>query len=171
MKKHVTITLFGAAGTRTLNVTPRPGFPTRHVKAPLGSKVSEVSLPSESAPSVNPTPATPKPVPPVPTTSDAEVVDTPNLLEVLKWMDTSEISRDGWLIIDEILFVATAQYRMKFNQRSLLDALRLLYRKGCLAYRLNRFNQHTFRLIEGQETRLKDLLAEVDMVMGEGGVA
>ena len=83
-------------------------------------------------------------------------------------METSE-NHSGWLIIDEILFVATTQYKMKFNHDTLLDALRLLYEKGVLEYRLNRFNQHTFRLIENQETTLKSLLAEVDALMGEGG--
>ena len=82
-----------------------------------------------------------------------------------------EASEDfpGWLIIDEILFVATTQYKMKFNHNTLLNALRLLFQKGVLEYRLNRFNQHTFRLIEKQQkpSDLKTLLAEVDAVIGK----
>lgn len=148
MKKQVKITLFGAAGKRTVEITSRGGFFTRHIKAPRKS-----------------VPSTPKPVP-VPPKPDE--VSPPTLLEVLKWMEVSD-NHDGWLIIDEILFVATTQYKMKFNQDSLLDALRLLYREGCLAYRLNRFDQHTFRLIENQENHLKTLLAEVDAILEKGG--
>ena len=124
MKKQIAITLFGAAGTRTLEITPRGGFPTRHVQAP------RETVPSIFAP-VNPKSAE---VPP------------PSLLEVMRWMHISE-SHTSWFIIDEILFIATTQYKMKFNQQSLLDALRELYQQGCLAYRLNRFDQHTFQLI------------------------
>ena len=123
MKKLI-ITLFGATGTRTREITPRGGFTTRHVKAPR-----------ETVPSIF-EPVNPK--------SDA--FPAPTLLEVIRWMEVSE-NFQGWLIIDEILFVATAQYKMKFNQPSLLDALRELYKQGHLAHRLNRFGQHTFRLI------------------------
>ena len=145
-KTKLSITLFGATGTRTLEITPRDSFPTRHVKTP------RETVPSISAP-VNPKP---------------DAVPPPSLFEVLRWMETSE-DHSGWLIIDEILFVATVQYKMKFNHNTLLDALRLLYQKGILEYRLNRFDQHTFRLIENQETTLKSLLAEVDAIIGEGG--
>ena len=150
MKKQVKITLFGAKGKRTLDITTRGGFPTRHIKAPR-----------ETAP------ATPKPVPNPPKSDE---VSPPTLLEVLRWMETSE-NHTGWLIIDEILFVSTAKFNMKFNHNALLDALRLLYQKGVLEYRLNRFNQHTFRLIEKQQASpsLKDLLAEVDTILSKGG--
>ena len=154
MKKQVTITLFGASGKRTLNITTRGGFFTRHIKAP---RDITPSLPAQ---------ATPKPEPEKPK-SDA-VSEKPSLYEVLKWMEASENHSD-WLIIDEILFVATTQYKMKFNHDTLLDALRLLYREGCLAYRLNDFNQHTFQLIEKQETTLKSLLSEVDAILSKGG--
>ena len=83
-------------------------------------------------------------------------------------MEASEDHTD-WLIIDEILYVATAQYKMKFNHKTLLDALRLLYKEGCLVYRLNNFDQHTFRLIENQENHLKSLLSEVDAILAKGG--
>ena len=146
MKKQVKITLFGAKGKRTLDITTRGGFLTRHIKAPR-----------------EPAPATPKPVP-----KPHSLPEPPSLLEVLKWMETSE-NYNGWLIIDEILFVATAHYKMKFSHNTLLDALRLLYKEGCLEYRLNRFNQHTFRLIENQENHLKSLLAEVDTILTKGG--
>ncbi len=153
MKKQVKITLFGTKGKRTLNITTRGGFLTRHIKAPR-----------DTAPST-PAPATPKPA------AEKRKPDTfpaPTLLEVLKWMEASE-DFQGWLIIDEILFVATAQYKMKFNHDTLLDALRFLFQKGCLEHRRNRFNQHTFRLIEKQENHLKTLLAEVDTILSKGG--
>ena len=126
MKKQVMITLFGATGTRTLEITPRGGFPTRHVKAP------RETVPSLFEPARNP---------------KSDVFPAPTLLEVIRGMEVSE-DFQGWLIIDEILFVATAQYKMKFNQPSLLNALRGLYKQGHLAHRLNRFDQHTFRLVE-----------------------
>lgn len=152
MKKQIAITLFGAAGTRTLEITPRDGFPTRHIK------VSASSLPSK--------PQTETKFPPV--DDKSETVPPPSLFEVLRWMETSE-DCTGWLIIDEILFVATTLFKMTFNHNTLLDALRLLYQQGCLQYRLNRFDQHTFRLIENQEMTLKSLLAEVDTILKEGG--
>ena len=155
MKKQVKITLFGAKGKRTLNITTRGGFLTRHIKAPR-----------ETAPST-PAPANPKPAP---EKRKPDAFPAPTLLEVLKWMEASE-DFQGWLIIDEILFVATVQYKMKFNRDTLLDALRFLYQQGCLEYRLNRFDQHTFRLIEKQENHLKSLLAEVDTIMNEGGAS
>ena len=153
MKKQVKITLFGAKGKRTLNITTRGGFLTRHIKAPR-----------ETAPST-PAPVNPKPAP---EKRKPDAFPAPTLLEVLKWMEASE-DFQGWLIIDEILFVATVQYKMKFNHDTLLDALRFLFQKGCLEHRLNRSNQHTFRLIEKQENHLKSLLAKVDAIMNEGG--
>ena len=137
MKKQVEITLFGARGKRTLNITTRGGFFTRHIKAP------------REIPPSKPAPATPKPAP---VNLKPDEVSPPSLLEVLKYMETSE-NHKGGLIIDEILFVATTQYQMKFNQESLLDALRELYQQGYLVHRLNKFNQHTFRLIEKALTR------------------
>ena len=153
MKKQVKITLFGAKGKRTLNITTRGGFLTRHIKAP------RESVPPAPAP-VNPKPAAEKRKP--------DAFPAPTLLEVLRWMEASE-DFQGWLIIDEILFVATAQYKMKFDHNTLLDALRFLFQKGCLEHRLNRFNQHTFRLIEKQENLMKSLLAEVDTILSKGG--
>lgn len=192
MKKHILINLFGSAGKRTVEITPRDGFSTRHIQAPRDTGVPSIFAPVQpTAPQGNRTasqevetaetetaqstvlsqednsPVRDDGTPQQP--SPAEV-SPPSLLEVLQWMAASE-NHTGWLIVDEILFVATTQYQMKFNQRSLLDALRLLYQKGCLAYKLNRFDQHTFRLIENQETTLKSLLSEVDAIMDEGGAA
>ena len=144
------VRLFGASGERTTEVTTRGGFSARHVKAP------HQTLPS-----------LPEAVTPVEASQD---VPAPTLLEVLHWMEASE-NHSGWLILDEILFVATTHYEMQFNQQSLLDALRPFYQEGLLAYRRNRFDQHTFRLIAHQETDLKVLLVEVDTLLGEGRVA
>ena len=205
--KKLTITLFGSTGTRTLEITPRGGFPTRRpVKAPreTGSpSLFEPETPQEVSPAAN---RTPKPdTPPTSTTDRKSAVlatsgenvnpvahrrrneqqahfsekssapspaegSPPTLLEVIRFMHASD-NHSGWLILDEILFVATTHYKMKFNHQTLLDALRELYTQGGLAYRLNRFDQHTFQLIENQEPSLKMLLAEVDACMGKGGVA
>ena len=156
MKKQVKITLFGAKGKRTLNITTRGGFLTRHIKVP------RETASSISASEINPKSA--------PVNSKSDEVSPPTLLEVLKWMEASE-DHTGWFIIDEILFVATAQYKMKFNHKTLLDALRFLYQQGCLAYRLNKFDQHTFQLIESQENHLKSLLVEVDAILSKGGAS
>lgn len=172
--KKLTITLFGATGTRTLEITPRGGFPTRHIKVPR-----ETGSPSLFSPETPKAPAadrTPKPnTPPTSTTEKSSVPSPaegfpPTLMEVIQFMHASA-NHSGWLILDEILFVATTHYKIKFNQQTLLDALRELYTQGCLAYRLNGFHQHTFQLIENQEPPLKILLAEVDTLMGKGGVA
>jgi hypothetical protein len=170
--KKLTITLFGATGTRTLEITPRGGFPTRHVKAP---REAVPSLFQPETPKAAPADRTPEPtMPPTSTTEKSNAPSPaeapPTLLEVIRFMHASD-NHSGWLIIDEILFVATTHYKMKFNHQTLLDALRELYTQGCLAYRLNGFDQHTFQLIENQEPSLKMLLAEVDTLIGKGGVA
>ena len=171
--KKLTITLFGATGTRTLEIKPRGGFLTRHVKAPRENGFPSLFEPEE-APAAD---RTPKPdTPPTSTTEKSSGFPSPaegsppTLLEVIRFMHASD-NHSGWLILDEILFVATTHYKMKFNQQTLLDALRELYTQGYLAYRLNGFDQHTFQLIETQEPSLKMLLAEVDTLMGKGGVA
>lgn len=146
MIDKIQVRLFGASGERTTEIPTRGGFSTRHVKAPHQT-----------------VPAVPEAVPLK--VSDVDV-PAPTLLEVLNWMEAAE-NHSSWLIIDEILFIATTHYKMKFNQQSLLDALRLLYQQGLLAYRRNRFNQHMFRLIENQTPDLKGLLAEVDAVIDE----
>ena len=153
MKKQVKVNLFGAAGERQINITTRGGFLTRHIKAPreiVPSLFGDVQLRKPTAtPTVEASdPSTPAPANPKPAAEKRkpDAFPAPTLLEVLKWMEVSE-DFQGWLIIDEILFVATAQYKMKFNHNTLLDALRELYKEGHLAYRLNRFNQHTFQLI------------------------
>ena len=167
MKKHILINLFGTSGKRTVEITPRDGLSTRHIEVPRETGVPSTFAPvqevAEQPPQRAATPVNPEPE------SDA-LPETPSLFEVLRWMAASE-NHTGWLIIDEILFVATTQYGMKFNQQSLLDALRLLYQEGCLSYRLNRFDQHMFRLIEKQETTLKALLTEVDALMDERGAS
>ena len=172
--RKLTITLFGATGTRTLEITPRGGFPTRHVKVPRETVPSLFEPETPKAPAAD---RTPEPnTPPTSTTEKSSGFPSPaeefppTLLEVIRFMHASA-NHSGWLILDEILFVATTHYKMKFNQQTLLDALRDLYKQGCLAYRLNGFDQHTFQLIENQEPSLKMLLAEVDTLMGKGGVA
>lgn len=152
MKKQVNVTLFGKNGKRTLKITTLGGFFTRGIKAPR-----ELVSPS---PSEKPASVSPKPEAGPPS---RESENPPTLLEVLRYMETSADYTD-WLIIDEILFIATAMFKMKFNHTTLLDALRELFKEGFLVYRQNRFGQHTFRLIEKQVAShtLKNLLAEAD---------
>ena len=174
--KQLTITLFGATGTRTLEITPRGGFPTRHIKV----SPRENGFPSRfepETPKAAPADRTPKPdMPPAPTSEKSSGSPSPaegappTLLEVIRFMHASD-NHSGWLILDEILFVATTHYKMKFNQQTLLDALREFYTHGYLAYRLNGFDQHTFQLIETQEPSLKLRLAEENAGMGKGDVA
>ena len=138
MKKQVIVNLFGARGKRQVDISTKGGFPTRHINAPR-----------ETVPSIF-APVNSKPAPGNPKSKEGDhqdEVSPPTLLEVMKWMHASD-NHNGWLIIDEILFVATAHYQMKFNHNTLLDTLRLLFQKGCLEHRLNKFNQHTFRLIQ-----------------------
>lgn len=157
--RKIQVHLFGALGERTTEVSTRGGFPTRK-PIKVSSRETAPSLPSETQTETQ-SPVNPK--------SDA--FPAPTLFEVLKWMEASE-DHSGWLIIDEILFVATTLFKMTFNHNTLLDALRLLYQKGVLEYRRNSFDQHTFRLIEKQTAApsLKDLLAEVDTIMGGGDI-
>ena len=175
MKKQILINLFGAAGKRTVEIATRGGFPTRHVKCPREA-VPSIFAPAKPKPEQ--APATEQKTEQAPRTGEGVAHSSvcerhryhlraetsqmlarpqPTLLEVLRWMEVSEDHTD-WLIIDEILYVATAHYKMKFNHKTLLNALRFLYREGCLAYRLNRFDQHTFQRIESQENHLKSLL-------------
>lgn len=124
--QQIKVTLFGKAGTRHISVTANGILPTRHIKARR-----EI-------------PGAPPPVDtPPPTTPDAPLT----LLEVIRFMHASPKHND-WLILDEILRVATTEYQMKFNHTTLLNALREEFKQGHLEHKLNRFDQHTFRLIE-----------------------
>ena len=155
--KKVTVTLLGAGGERQIEINARGGFPNRHIKSPRESVSSRFAREKQVT------------KPKMTRNSSSLNTDTePTLFEILKWMEASEDHTD-WLIIDEILYVATAYYKMKFNHKTLLNALRFLYREGCLAYRLNKFDQHTFQLIENQENQLKSLLSEVDAILAKGG--
>ena len=157
--KKVTVTLLGAGGERQIEINARGGFPNRHIKSPRESVSSRFAREKQvTKPKMTRNPSS--------LNTDTE----PTLFKVLNWMEASE-NHSGWLIIDEILFVATAHYKMKFNHTTLLDALRFLYQQGCLAYRLNRFDQHTFQLIENQENHLKSLLVEVDAILSKGGAS
>lgn len=151
-KQKVQITLFGANGERTLEINTRGGFFTRGIKAPRESV--------STSPSEKPAPVDPKSEA-MPLSQESE--NPPTLLEVLRYMEASADCA-GWLIIDEILFVATTMFKMKFNHNTLLDALRELFKEGFLVYKQNQFGQHTFRLIEKQVAshNLKNLLAEAD---------
>ena len=176
MAKRVKVNLFGKAGQRSVEVTARGGFPTRHIKVPydpvpsIFSPVTPEMVEAEqkanrAAPVQNPRPDTkprPKPDP---------VVDPDAVLDVLQKMtqDANPKAADpGWFIIDEVLVVATAKFGIRANHTTLLDAFRTLYRQGQVAHKTNRWNQHLFRLVpQNSETDLNALLAEVDKIIKE----
>ena len=143
--KKIRVRLLGAAGERITEVTTRGGFPTRHIKSQC-----------ETVPSTEPVSET-----------QTDEKRATSVLDILKQMHPSV---DGWLILDEIVFVATAQFGMTVNHNNLRDALRPLYREGQIEHRKNRFGQDCFRLTP-QKTNLITLLAEVDTIMSEGGAA
>lgn len=72
-----------------------------------------------------------------------------------------------WFIIDEILFVATTQFKIRANHTTLLATLRELYRHGRVDHKTNRFDQHMFKWVgDAQNTDLHTLLAAVDAILG-----
>lgn len=96
---------------------------------------------------------------------DTDEKHATSVLDILKQMHPSV---DGWLILDEIVLVATTEFGMTANHDNLRDALRPLYRDGHVEHQKNRFGQDCFRL-PTQKPYLKALLAEVDAILGEGG--
>ena len=55
--------------------------------------------------------------------------------------------QEGYLIIDEILFVATTKFGITASQSTIREALRQLWNNGQVKYRKNRFGQDCFALI------------------------
>ena len=175
MAKRIQVNLFGKSGQRSLEIQPRGGFSTRHIKVVLEESVPSIFSPvtpdmvevskKRKAPVQNPRPDTkprPKPDP---------AVDPEAVVEVLQKMTIDANPRavdHDWFIIDEILYVATAKYRLRANHTTLLNALRPLYQQGHIEHKTNRWNQHVFRLVpEHTETDLHNLLAEVDSILKE----
>lgn len=156
--RKIQVHLFGALGERTTEVSTRGGFPTRHIKA------QRETAPSRKARDHNHRDGVlPPTLEPVSETKTDEKHAT-SVLDILKQMHPSV---DGWLILDEIVLVATAQFGMTVNHDKLRDALRPLYREGHVEHQKNRFGQDCFRLAT-QKTNLKSLLAEADAVIGVG---
>ena len=164
MAKPITINLFGKNGQRSLEIQPRGGFSTRHVKVPL-----------EPVPSIF-SPVTPEMVeaekeaaallkPPAPEKADLKCSLTSEaVLDVLRKMthDDDRTIEKGWFILDEILFVATTKCGIRANHSTLLDTLRDLYRKEIVDHKTNRFNQHVFKIADNWEEAewLSDLEAQ-----------
>ena len=163
MKKQIAITLFGAAGTRTLEITTRGGFPTRHIKAP------RETAPSLFEPDAEKVCTAQQPSPATLSTSKTDLDPATQVLEVLRQMHAGP---EGWIIFDEIIFVARVQQKLQLTWDSLRDALRSLYRQKQVEHQQNRFGQDCFRLVEKlQNTHLKALLAEVNAIMGKGDIS
>lgn len=153
--RKIQVHLFGATGERTTEVFTRGGFLSRHIHAPR-----ETAPVSEKI-SVCPEPTTPSEAPKVAVAVPEDFqVDSP----ILRSMQQMHKTMSGWLILEEILYVATTQFGVTANQRTLLDAMRTLYREGQVEHQRNRFGQDCFRLAT-QKPALKALLAEVDAIM------
>lgn len=147
MKEQIKVALFGKTGTRHVSVTAKGIFPTRHIKARREDTPPPKKSRTKSAKAAKPV-RMKLPLDPV------------SIVEVMASME------EGWLIIDEILYVATAQFKIRANHTTLLSVMRTLFKNGHVEHRKNRFDQDCFRLIE--TGNLKALLAEVDAIMGEG---
>ena len=194
MAKRVKVNLFGQNGQRSLEIQPRGGFSTRHIKVPVEPVPSifspitpEMVAAEKKAKSETPgqvhtdlIPLIPEATqqaaallqPPVSSqNTDRKRPVTPEAaLDVLQKMthaaDPNAVDCD-WFIIDEILFVATTQCNVRANHTTLLAALRELHRHGQVAHKTNRFDQHLFKWVEGeQKTDLHTLLATVDAILG-----
>lgn len=150
MLKRVQVNLFGKNGQRSVEVTARGGFPTRHIKVPsepvpsIFSPVTEAE--KEATALLNP-PAPEKADPKHSLTSEAVVEVLQKMTEVA---NPKAVDHD-WFIIDEVLFVATARCGIRANHSTLLETLRDLYQKEIVDHKLNRFDQHMFRLAENWE--------------------
>ena len=156
--RKIQVHLFGALGERTTEVSTRGGFPTRHIKAQRETAPSRKSRDHNHRDGVLP--------PTFESVSETKTDEkrATSVLDILKQMHPSV---DGWLILDEIVLVATAQFGMTVNHDNLRDALRPLYRQGHVEHQKNRFGQDCFRLAT-QKPNLKVLLAEVDAIIGVG---
>lgn len=167
MRKQVKVNLFGKSGQRSVEVTTRGGFPTRHIKVPVEpvpSIFSPVTEAEQQAAALLKPPVSSK------NTDPKRSVTAEAALEVLQKMtqdaDPKAVDHD-WFIIDEILFVATTQFKIRANHTTLLDALRTLYQQEQVVHKTNQFDQHMFKLVEAEkQTDLHTLLAEVDAIMG-----
>ena len=157
--RKIQVHLFGALGERTTEVSTRGGVPTRHIKAQCETVPSRKSRDYNHRDGVLPPTFEPA------SETKRDEKHATSVLDILKQMYPSV---DGWLILDEIVLVATAQFGMTTNHDKLRDALRPLYRAGHVEHQKNRFGQDCFRLAT-QTPNLKSLLAEVDAIMGEGG--
>lgn len=69
-----------------------------------------------------------------------------------------------FLIIDEILFVATTRFGLKLNHTTLTTIFDELEADGEVIRETNAFGQNCYKL--NPKTDLKALLAEVDAIMG-----
>lgn len=184
MAKRVKVNLFGQNGQRSLEIQPRGGFPTRHITVPVEpvpsifSPVTPEMVAAEKK-AKRETPVTEAAQqaaallqPPVSSqdTDRKRPVTPAAALDVLQKMthaaDPNAVDYD-WFIIDEILFVATTQCNIRANHTTLLAALRELHRHGHVAHKTNRFDQHLFKWVAGeQKTDLHTLLAAVDAILG-----
>lgn len=193
MAKRVKVNLFGKNGQRSLEIQPRGGFPTRHIKVPVEPVPSIFSpvTPEMVAADQKAKRRTPQnTVDREPSTDNRKerkandgkryaisaatgtriAIDPAAALEVLQKMTQAANPRavdHDWFIIDEILFVATTQFKIRANHTTLLAALRELYRHGRVDHKTNRFDQHMFKWVgDAQKTDLHALLAAVDAILG-----
>ena len=79
-------------------------------------------------------------------------------------LDAMRSMNHEFLILDEILFVATARFNLKLNHESLTAVFDELEAEGEVLRETNAFGQNCYKL--KPKTDLKALLAEVDAIMG-----
>ena len=106
----------------------------------------------------------PAPTEPLTITPDlpAPVIEPQAILDAMTGMES-----DRFLIIDEILYVATAKLGLKLSLRPLKAIFDKLKADGHVEYEKNRFGQDCYRLSPPRQS-LTELLAEVDALMAGG---
>lgn len=73
--------------------------------------------------------------------------ETPQQTEPEAIKAVMQSMQEGYLIIDEILFVAKTRFGITANHSTIREALRQLWNNGQVKYRKNRFGQDCFALI------------------------
>ena len=148
------VRLFGASGERTTEVFIRGGFPTRHIKAQCETGPSRKQRDRDHltrAPRgigyLRTTRSYDGALPPTFESVSETKTDEKHATSVLDILKQMHPSVDGWLILDEIVLVATTEFGMTANHDNLRDALRPLYRGGHVEHQKNRFRQDCFRLL------------------------
>ena len=128
--KNVKVELFGAAGTRNIEVKQRGGFPTRHIRTGTPRETEPLAI----TPDPEPTAKAPE------FTPDALI----DIIEKMTALDIQDCAQtDGWHCEDAIFKVTRINLRIDVSAPTLRAMLFDLVEKGTLeqkrAYGLNKF--------------------------------